>query len=111
MSHWILFLAGLVVFLAFSAVLTTFFLGSFTAGVKRYLLGRIIGGAIKGTTADREATHRMLGALGLQTQNGGPADAELERLRPQRWQEILAWICYLGIALGFGLMAYAMMIR
>lgn len=111
MGHWVLFLVGLVVFLAFSAVLTTFFLGSFTAGVKRYLLGRIVGGAIEGTRADREATHRTLGAFGLQTRNGGPADAELERLRPRRWQEILAWVCYLGIALGFGIMVYAMMIR
>lgn len=111
MGHWFLFLAGLVVFLAFCAVLTTFFLGSFTAGVKRYLLGRIIGRAIEGTRADREATHRTLGSLGLQTRNGGPSDTELERLRPRRWQEILAWICYLGIALGFGLMVYAMMIR
>lgn len=109
MGDWILFIVGLMVFLAFSAVLNIFFLGALTVGMKRYLLGRIVGGAVKGTRVDHEATHRVAGVLGLETRNGGPGDEEVERLlRPKSWQENLAWICYGGIALGFGLMAYAM---
>lgn len=108
MADWILFIVGLVVFLAFTAVLNAFFLGSFVAGMKRYMLGRVIGGTLKGTRADRDATHRTLDAFGLQTRNGGPGDAELDRLRPKRWQEILTWVCYIGSGLGLALMFYAM---
>lgn len=108
MGNWIVFFVGLAVFLISSALLSTAALGAFIAGMKRFLLGRIIGGAIKDTKLDQDLTHRSLGVLGLQTRNGGPADADIERLRPRRWQETLAWVCYLGIALGFGLMLYAM---
>lgn len=108
MSNWVLFFVGLAVFLAFSALLGTAVLGTLVAGMKRFLWGRIVGGAVKGTKLDQEITHRSFGALGLQTRNGGPADTEIQQLRPRRWQETLAWVCYAGIALGFCLMIYAM---
>lgn len=108
MNDWILFFAGLAVFLVFSAVLNAVFLGAFTARMKRYLLGRIIGGAIKGTRVDHEATHHALGVLGLNTRSDGSTEKEIERLRPARWQEATARVCYCGIAVGFGLMIYAM---
>ncbi|KFL28366.1 hypothetical protein JP74_02670 [Devosia sp. 17-2-E-8] len=107
MTNWILFFAGLALVLLFSAALNAAVVGSLIAGFRRYLLGRLIGGAIKGTRIDKDATHRIFEALGFQTGNGGPSDATLERLRPRRWQEMLGRACYLGIALGFGLMAYA----
>ncbi|CAK7258188.1 MULTISPECIES: hypothetical protein [unclassified Shinella] len=107
MSDWILFIIGLAIALAFSFILNTFFLGSFVAGMKRYLLGRIVGGTIRNTRIDHEATHRTLGLFGLQTRNGGPGDEEIDRLRPTRWQEILTWICYAGMGAGFALMIYA----
>ncbi|WP_055046106.1 hypothetical protein [Devosia sp. A16] len=110
MSNWVVFFVGLVVFVASSALLSTAVLGTLVAGMKRFLLGRIVGGAIKGTKLDQDLTHRSLGVLGLETRNGGPSDAELEQLRPRRWQETLAWVCYAGIALGFGLMIYAMIL-
>lgn len=73
MSDWILFIIGLAIALAFSFILNTFFLGSFVAGMKRYLLGRIVGGTIRNTRIDHEATHRTLGLFGLQTRNGDQA--------------------------------------
>lgn len=107
MTNGIFFFAGLALVLIFSAALNAAVLGSLMTGLRRYLLGRLIGGTIKGTRIDKDAAHRIFGALGIQTGNGGPSDATLERLRPRRWQEMLGRACYLGIALGFGLIVYA----
>ena len=107
MGDWTLFIIGLAIVLAFSFTLNTFFLGSFVAGMKRYLLGRILGGTIRNTRIDHEATHRTLGLFGLQTRHDGPGEEEIDRLRPKRWQEILTWICYIGMGAGFALMIYA----
>ncbi|MCQ4632122.1 hypothetical protein GB927_018880 [Shinella sp. CPCC 100929] len=107
MNDWTLFFIGLAILLAFSFTLNTFFLGSFISGMKRYLLGRIIGGTIKDTRIDHEVTHRTLGLFGLQTRNGGPGDEDIHRLTPKRWQEVLTWICYVGMGIGFAIMIYA----
>lgn len=102
MNIW-LFVAGWVVLAISGLILKVAFLGRLAHGLQRLLAGIVLGWGLRRTGLDRPGVHEVTKVFGYDTTKPAVSTEEMQALLPSKRGEIVGYVGFAGMIIGFGM--------